>query len=123
MTVDQANRPVPTNTPLALVNLLDYWKSNTLARPAIVGNQGTNYIQISFTRRPAESGITYHVQASTSLGSWTDIATYAGTNIVITPKAAEISRVGSSNELVTVRNLMPTPTFMPRFLRVTVTRP
>jgi hypothetical protein len=53
-TSDQANQPVPTNTPAALVSLLNYWKTNGVTRPAVNGNPNTNFFQISFTRRPAE---------------------------------------------------------------------
>src|SRR5262249_51525446 len=101
----QANKPAPTNTPLALVQLLNYWKSNTTVSASAAPVQGTNCPQITFVRRPAETGITYHVQSSTNLVGWSDIATYAGTNIVLTAQAAEVSRVGSPNESVTVRNI------------------
>ena len=53
-TVDQANHAPPTNSPLALVRLLNYWKTNVLTQPAVAGNQGTNYFEITFRRRPAE---------------------------------------------------------------------
>ena len=122
-TLDQANHPVPTNTPLALVTLLDYWKTNVLSRSAVVSNQSTNYYEISFTRRPAEKGVTYHVQASTDLSGWGDIASYAGTNIILTGQASERSRVGSPNEVVTVRDGTAMAIQTKRFLRVLVTRP
>src|SRR5206468_4572690 len=77
-TLDQANHPPPTNTPLALIRLLNYWKANAMVQPAVVANQGTNRFQISFIRRPAEAGVTYHVQASPDLAGWSDIATYSG---------------------------------------------
>ncbi|HTI97955.1 MAG TPA: hypothetical protein VL527_03550 [Dongiaceae bacterium] len=122
-TTDQANHPAPTNTPLALVELLDYWKTNTLVRPAVVNAQGTNYFQISFVRRPEETGVTYHVQASADTLAWTDIATYSGANIVLKPQAMEVSRVGSPNETVTVRDTAGNFSQSARFLRVSVTRP
>lgn len=122
-TVDQANQPPPTNTPIALIRLLNYWKTNTAVQPTLIANQGTNYFQISFVRRPAEPGVTYHVQASTNMSGWADIASYAGTNIVLTPQAVEISRNGSPNETVTVRDLFGMANPAARFLRVNVTRP
>jgi hypothetical protein len=121
--VDQANHPPPTNSPLALVNLLNYWKTNALIQPAVAATQGTNRFQISFVRRPAESGVTYHVQASTDLSTWSDIATYAGTNIVLSAQAVEISRAGSPNETVTVGDSFAIASQTRRFLRVNVTRP
>ncbi len=122
-TTDQANQPVPTNTPSALVSLLNYWKSNAVARSSVTANQGTNNFEISFTRRPAEMGVTYHVQASANLATWSDIASYAGTNIVITGQAMEISRIGLPNEVVTVRDKLGMTSSTKRFLRILVTKP
>jgi hypothetical protein len=121
--VDQANHPPPTNTPLALIRLLNYWKTNMTVQPATVESAGTNYFQITFIRRPAEGGVTYHVQASANMTAWSDIASYSGTNIVLTAQAAEISRLGLPNETVTVREMSATANNGTRFLRVHVTRP
>jgi len=119
----QANGPVPTNTPLALIKLLNFWKTNTADLPAVAVRPGTNYFQISFVHRPAESGVTYHVQASTNLFNWSDIASYAGSNSVLTAQAKEVSRVGSPDESVTVRDLSGMNGQPVRYLRVNVTRP
>ena len=86
-------------------------------------NTGTNCFQLSFVRRPAEPGVTYHVQASTDLANWADIASYAGTNIIVTPQATEISRSGSPNELVTIQDNFALANQTSRFLRIDVTRP
>jgi len=118
----QANQPTPTNTPLALISLLNYWKANNTVQSGIVTNSGNCFAQIAFTRRPAESGVTYHVQSSTNFVTWSDIATYAGTNI-LTPKAIEVSRVGSPNETVMVRETATMAGSPARFLRIKVTRP
>ncbi len=120
---DQAGQPTPTNTPLALIQLLSYWKTNVTLQTSIAKNSGTNCLQITFVRRPLETGVTYHVQASTNASRWSDIATYSGTNIVLTAQAAEISRVGSPNENVTVRDLTGIANQSARFLRIDVTRP
>jgi hypothetical protein len=119
----QANQPTPTNTPLALISLLNYWKTNNTLQPGVVTNQSNGYFQITFVRRPAESGVTYHVQSSPDMVSWSDIATYAGSNIVLGAQAAEVSRSGSPNESVTVRETAPISSHSGRFLRVSVTRP
>ena len=119
----QAGHPVPTNTPLALINLLNYWKTNTSLQSSVVTNGEGKYFQISFIRRPAESGVTYHVQTSTNLISWGDIATYAGTNIVLSASATEVSRVGAPNENVTVRETAVTANTGSHFLRIKVTQP
>jgi hypothetical protein len=119
----QANGLVPTNTPLALVQLLEHWKTQTSIVASTGANQNTNCVQLTFIRRPAESGVTYHVQESTNLVDWSDIASYAGSNIVLSPRAAEVSRVGSPNESVTVRETSGSGSRPARFLRVNVTRP
>jgi hypothetical protein len=119
----QANGPAPTNTPLALVQLLSYWKTNTAVRPSVAVSQGTNYLQIDFVRRPAESGVTYHVQRSTNLVNWVDLASYAGSNSVLTAQALEVSRVGSPNERVTIRDTSGMKSASARYFRVNVTRP
>jgi len=120
----QASSLAPTNTPLALVQLLAYWKTNTtMLAPGVATSQNTNYFQVTFMRRPAEVGVTYHVQQSANLVNWTDIATYAGTNIVLTAQAMEVSRVGSPNECVTVRDTSGINGHAARYLRVNVTRP
>jgi hydrazine synthase alpha subunit-like protein len=120
---NQANQLAPTNSPLALVDLLKYWKTNTTAKSCVAMVQGTNYLQISFVRRPAESGVTYHIEKSTDFSTWTQIASYAGSNIVLTANATEISRVGSPNETVTVRDNSGCASRAAAYLRVTVTRP
>jgi hypothetical protein len=119
----QAGLPVPTNTPLALISLLNYWKTNTTVLSGIVTNLGNHYFQITFVRRPAESGVTYHVQSSPDLASWSDIATYAGSNIVLTAAAKEASRTGSPDESVTVQETGSMSGKPSHFLRVRVTQP
>jgi hypothetical protein len=122
-TKDQAGHFAPTNTPAALITLLNYWKTNSAAQPALAASLGTNFSQISFVRRPAEPGVTYRVQASADLILWSEIASYAGTNVVMSPEAMEISRAGSPNERITLRTTDPLGTTATRFLRVQVTSP
>lgn len=119
---NQAGQPAPTNTPLALITLLNYWKTNNTLLSAIVTNGGQQHFQMTFTRRPAEPGVTYHVQSSTNLVVWTDIATYAGTNITLTPAVEEVSRTGSPNETDTLRLTSSIESSATRFLRVSVSR-
>jgi hypothetical protein len=119
---DQAGVPAPTNTPQALITLLNYWKNRVTIQPAIVTNQGANYAQITFTWRPAEPNVTYHVQESDDLQSWTDIATYSSANIVLSSAAAEISRVGLPDENVTVRDIAALANDA-RYMRINVTQP
>jgi hypothetical protein len=88
-----------------------------------VQTNGNQYAQLSFIRRPAEDGVTYHVQVSADLNNWSDIATYAGPSIFLSPNAAEVSRIGSPAETVTVRETSPISSSPTHFLRVNVTRP
>ncbi|HEY4416575.1 MAG TPA: hypothetical protein VGO57_12875 [Verrucomicrobiae bacterium] len=119
--ITQANGPVPTNSPIALVQLLQYWKTNTMTLPNLIASGSTHYFQITFNHRPAESGVTYHVQASTNLINWSEIASYAGSNTVLTAQVQEISRTGFPNESVTLRDLAGLKAS--RFLRVKITQP
>lgn len=120
---NQAGQLAPTNSPQALVTLLNYWKTNAAVKSSVAANQGTNYLHISFVHRPAETGVTYHVQESTDMANWTDIASYSGTNSVLTAHATEISKVGSPNETVTIRDCSCISGRASAYLRVTVTRP
>jgi hypothetical protein len=119
----QAGQPVPTNTPLALISLLNYWKTNTSLQSGAVPNNGVKYFETTFVHRPAETGVTYHVQVSHDLVSWSDIATYSGSNSVLTAQAAEVSRSGSPDESVTVRETSAISGQSAHFMRVSVTRP
>ena len=121
--LSQAGNPAPTNTPQALIDLLKYWKTNTAVLPNLAATETTNYIQVTFTHRPSEAGVTYHVQQSTNLLNWTDLASYTGSNSVFTPQASQISSNGAPNETVTVRDLTGINSQAAKFLRVSVTRP
>ena len=122
-TASQANTTTPTNTPLALINLLTYWKTNGVTLPAVTMIQGSNYFQVSFTRRPAEPGVTHHVQFSDDLTAWADLATYSGTNSALSAKVVEISRSGSPNQRVVLQDNTPLARHAKRYFRVSVTRP
>jgi hypothetical protein len=102
---------------------LNYWKTNSTVQSAVITNLGNKFFQITFVRRPAELGVTYHVQSSSNLLTWTDIATYAGTNTSLTASAAEISRSGAPNEKVTIRDTSGMNGKAGKFLRINVTRP
>ncbi len=119
----QANATAPTNTPLALVQLLKYWKANSTVIGKLATPPNTNLFQITFMHRPTELGVTYHVQASTNLTIWTDIASYSGSNAVLTAQAMEVSHSGSPNETVTVRDVAAVNARTVRYLRVATTRP
>jgi len=66
--------------------------------------------------------VTYHVQESKDLQSWSDIATYSSSNTVLSSTAAEISSVGSPDQQVTVRDTAGLANGA-RYLRINVTQP
>jgi hypothetical protein len=119
---DQVHQPAPTNTPEALITLLNYWKTKVSIQPAIVTNQGAAYAQVTFTWRPAEAGVTYHVQESSDLLSWSDIATYSSADVTLSSTALEMSAVGSPDQEVTVRDTSGLGDGG-RYMRVNVTQP
>ncbi len=121
--MDQSGKPEPTNTPTALVQLLNYWKTNVSVTANSTIIQQTNYFEVTFTRQSAETGVTYHVQASGDLTAWSDIATYSGSNINYTAQAQEVSRSGSPTETITVRDASAITARPTRYLRINVTRP
>src|SRR5258708_13342094 len=100
-TMDQAGHPPPTNSPQALVNLLNYWKTNALIHSGVAANQGTNRFQISFIRRPAEPGVTYHVQTSADFSTSSHIASSARRTISLPGQAVASSRPGRPKQAVT----------------------
>ncbi len=120
---DQAGHPAPTNTPLALIGLLNYWKTNVSITAETATGPATNFLEITFTHRPAETGVTYHVQASEDLQRWSEIASYSGANSTLSPQAQEVARVGSPTETVTIRDTTGIAGQRGRFVRVQVTRP
>jgi hypothetical protein len=121
---DQAQHVAPTNTPLALISLLNYWKTNAAeVQASVAWAAGADYPQITFTRRPAESGVTYHVQQSLDLNTWSDLASYSASNVVLSTQAMQISRSGSPTETITVRDTSTVQASTIRFLRLNVTRP
>jgi hypothetical protein len=52
-----------------------------------------------------------------------DLVSYAGSNSVLTVQALEVSRVGSPNERVTIRDTSGMKSASARYFRVNVTRP
>jgi hypothetical protein len=119
----QASQPAPTNTPLALISLLNYWKTNITVESRVVADSGNSYFEIAFAYRPAETGVTYHVQTSPDLASWSDLATYSGSDTVLTAGVVEVSRNGTPDVQVTLRETAAISASAGHFLRINTTRP
>jgi hypothetical protein len=118
-TRDQAGRPPSTNSPLALRQLLQYWKAENFAQQVVVTNGGTPYLGLTFKRQLAATNIAHTIEISDDLIHWADGSRYTGTNA--TPNTAattEVSRAGTPKEVITVRDNLPLTTRTNRFLRV-----
>jgi hypothetical protein len=123
-TADQAGNPPPNNKPEALRELLRYWKLQNTGSVTVTNVSGTNYLALTFTRRPAVTNITQTVEVSDGLADWIAGSQYTGTNAVPnTATTTELRRSGSPAESVTVRDNVPLDAATRRFMRVRVTSP
>jgi hypothetical protein len=123
-TADQAGNPPPNNKPEALRELLRYWKQQNTASVSVTNVSGTNYLALTFTRRPAVTSITQTVDVSSGLTEWIAGSQYSGTNAVSnTAVTTELQRSGAPAESVTVRDNVPLEAAPRRFMRVRVTAP
>jgi hypothetical protein len=123
-TVDQAGQPPPENKPLALRELLRYWKSRNTPSAGVRDEAGTNYLAITFQRRAGISNVVQAVEAGEDLQGWEEGNRYAGTN-ASAPNATttELSRTGFPTETIVVRDNWPLGARTNRYLRVKVSRP
>lgn len=74
---DQAGRPVPTNAPSALRDLLRYWKQQTGYARILSSGPSNSAFRATITAAPLRTNI---LQASTNLLDWIDINTNTGTS-------------------------------------------
>jgi len=123
-TVDQAGQPPPENKPLALRELLRYWKSRNTPSAGVRNDAGTNYLAITFQRRAGIAKVVQAVEAGEDLQGWEEGNRYAGTN-ASAPNATttELSRTGFPTETIVVRDNWPLGARTNRYLRVKVSRP
>jgi hypothetical protein len=123
-TADQAGNPPPNNKPEALRELLRYWKQQNTGSVTVTNVSGTNYLALTFIRRPAVTNMTQTVEVSGGLAGWIAGSQYTGTNAVSdTAATTELQRTGSPAESVTVRDNVPLDAAPRRFMRVRVTSP
>jgi hypothetical protein len=76
-TADQMNRPVPTNAPAALRDLLRYWKQQTGYLKILNGGPTNGAFRTSITGAPNRTNV---LEATADLSSWTSINTNLGTS-------------------------------------------
>jgi len=119
-TADQAGNPPPENKPEALRELLRYWKSENIPQVGIRNESGTNYLALTFKRRPAVMNLTYNVEISADLNTWITGNQYKGATILDGTNTIEVSRSGSPTETITVRDLEPLEENKTRFIRVRI---
>jgi len=110
-----------------LVNVLEYAFGTdpkvANASPVAVNFSGNN-LQLSFPCDATRTDITYTVQASSALDSWTDIAmSIGGKTTVPIGSLSTVSDSGTGLRTVTVADSNTLPAGGRRFLRVKVTAP
>ncbi|HTI70661.1 MAG TPA: hypothetical protein VMF06_11890 [Candidatus Limnocylindria bacterium] len=116
---DQAGHLVATNKPLALRELLRYWKDENFTQPLIVTNSGTAHLAIAFKHQANLTNVTHSVEASDNLSLWQPGSVYQGTNAAAANGVTtEVSRSGSPNQTIVVRDNLPLGARTNRFLRV-----
>ncbi|HXI70450.1 MAG TPA: hypothetical protein VNN22_08865 [Verrucomicrobiae bacterium] len=114
----------PNNEPQALHDLLRYWKTNNTSVVGITTNGGENYLSLKFKRRIGVSNITHTVQVSPDLLNWTNASVYSATGSVPnTALTSEVSRGGTNNETIVIRENAPINSAPQQFMRVLVTSP
>jgi hypothetical protein len=74
---DQMNRPVPTNSPAALRDLLRYWKQQTGYLKILDGGPTNGAFRTSITGAPNRTNV---LEATTDFLNWTGINTNLGTS-------------------------------------------
>ena len=124
-TADQAGAlGGPNNEPQALHDLLRYWKTNNTSVATMTTNGGTNYFALTFKRRIGVSNVTHTVQVSPDLVNWTNGSVYSSTGSVPnTVLTSEVSRNGTNNETIVIRENAPHNAAPQQFMRVRVTSP
>ncbi len=121
---DQANQNVPTNAPMALRDLLRYWKTENVPVVGMHTNGVTNFLALTFKRQLAATNLTHTVEVSVDLSNWLAGSTYFMTNPAsATTNTTEIGRNGTNIETIIVRDNVPVNSAPQRFMRVRVTAP
>jgi hypothetical protein len=114
----------PNNPPLALHDLLQYWKAQNTPTVGVQSSGGSNHLAITFNRRAGVSNVTHTVQLSDDMASWVDGSSYSSTgNVPNTILTTELSHTGTNTETITVEENANISTAPKRFMRVRVSGP
>ncbi len=94
------------------------------AQVAVRSYGGVNYLSIRFTRVPLATDITYLVESSADLATWTTVASSTG-GATLSGAGVVADAGGTSPHTVEVRDTVPhtDPNGQKRFLRLRVTQP
>ena len=111
-----------------LVNLVEYGLSLDPKVPT--GGSGAlgrinngGYLEIQFTRNLERTDLTYSVQASSNLVTWTPIASISGGGVAVVSGAHSVAETGAgATRTVTVEDSQATASGSPRFLRIKLER-
>lgn len=123
-TADQAGNPAPNNKPKALRDLLQWWKSENTPQVKVQNVSGSDYLGVTFKRRPGVTNVTHSVEVSSDLVNWTAGRSYSGTNMnILAPITSELMRTGSPTETIQVLDNQPLAPGAARFMRVKVSAP
>jgi hypothetical protein len=114
-----------------VANLLEYalgldpTSASTTALPQVIVKDyaGTKYLSLTFTRSAVATDLTYIVQGSSDLASWSDLGTSSAGNSITGPGV--VSETGSAPVFTDeVRDTVPySQNGVTRFLRLKVTTP
>ncbi|MEO5804868.1 MAG: hypothetical protein ABIR24_15195, partial [Verrucomicrobiota bacterium] len=121
---DQANQNFPTNPPMALRDLLRYWKTQNIPLVEMQTNGNSNFLALTFKRQLAATNLTHTVEVSDDLSNWLAGSTYFATNIAsATTNTTEVSRIGTNIETIVVRDNVSVDSAPQRFMRVRINAP
>ena len=111
-----------------LVNLAEYGfaldpKAPSTGVGATVRVNNGGYLEIQFTRNTERTDLSYTVQVSSDLVTWTPIAISSGGGATVVAGAHSVTETGAgSGRTVTVEDSQTTTSGSPRFLRVKMQR-
>ena len=110
------------------VNLAEYGLSLDPKVPtggggAMTRINNSGYLEIQFVRNIERTDLTYTVQASANLVTWTPIASISGGGVAVVSGAHSLAETGAgTTRTVTVEDSQTTSSGSPRFLRIKLER-
>jgi len=91
---------------------------------SLISAPDDRFLTLTFQRPAIATDLTYRVLGSSSLSSWNTFCTLSGTNLTLTTNTAVVTRaMTNAVETVVVRDSMPVPAAVHRFMQIQVTHP